>query len=510
VNFIPSEKRVLIFVVAYNAEKTLSSVLKRIPPELHRPNVEVLVIDDFSQDQTFAAGLVHEREASEFKITMLRTPENQGYGGNQKLGYRYAIEHGFDVVALMHGDGQYAPEKLPALLEPFFSAEPPDAVFGSRMMTQGGAREGGMPLYKYVGNKVLTTFQNTMLGTSLSEFHSGYRLYATEALRKIPFERNSNDFHFDTEIIIQLVMRGLRILELPIPTYYGDEICHVNGMKYAWDVFRTTLRSKLHERNLLFDRRFEVKTGEEAYPLKLGFPSSHTMAIAAIKQDASVLDIGCGRGYVAYEVAKKATRVVGIEQHAPERSSLPNVKFYEWNLDINDFPINLSDFDQILILDVIEHLKDPEMFMDRLRLSFCGNRPEIILTTANVAFFITRLMLLFGYFNYGRRGILDRTHTRLFTSSSLWELLDQSGYRIIESRGIPAPYPAAIGDNWISRLLISVNEGLIQLLPNLFSYQIFIRAIAQPTVDQLLVKTVRGSEDLKSQMYAEMKADSAD
>jgi glycosyltransferase involved in cell wall biosynthesis len=111
-------KRILIFIVAYNAEKTISSVLQRIPEELRCKDVEVLIIDDSSKDETFRAGLKHEVASSDFKITILRNPENQGYGGNQKLGYRYAIDHGFDIVALIHGDGQYAPEKLPVLLEP--------------------------------------------------------------------------------------------------------------------------------------------------------------------------------------------------------------------------------------------------------------------------------------------------------------------------------------------------------------------------------------------------------
>ena len=127
-----SGKRVLIFIVAYNAEKTIDSVLDRIPEELRTKDVEVLIIDDSSKDSTFATGLKRETPHADFKITILRNPENQGYGGNQKLGYRYAIDHGFDVVALLHGDGQYAPEKLPALLEPFFR-EDADAVFGSRI-----------------------------------------------------------------------------------------------------------------------------------------------------------------------------------------------------------------------------------------------------------------------------------------------------------------------------------------------------------------------------------------
>src|SRR5271170_2066156 len=139
-----AKKRVLVFVVAYNAEKTIGSVLHRIPAELRGGNVEVLVIDDSSKDDTFATGLAHEEAIAGLKITVLRTPLNQGYGGNQKLGYRYAIENGFDFVALVHGDGQYAPEKLPELLGPLASGEA-GAVFGSRMMDKGGALRGGMP-----------------------------------------------------------------------------------------------------------------------------------------------------------------------------------------------------------------------------------------------------------------------------------------------------------------------------------------------------------------------------
>src|SRR5438552_6655712 len=287
-------KRLLIFIVAYNAETTIEKVLARIPASLHSENVEVLIIDDFSKDGTFRNGLRFQQENSAFKITVLRTPENQGYGGNQKLGFRYAIDNGFDIVALIHGDGQYAPEKLPFLLRPLVRGEV-DAVFGSRMVDRGAARAGGMPAYKWIGNKILTAFQNWMLGTNFSEFHSGYRLYSTSALNRIPFEKNTNDFHFDTEIIVQFVMKNLCVAELPIPTYYGDEICHVNGLKYAWDVFRTMLRVRFHEMNLLFDRKFAVHPPEQNYDLKLGFLSSHTAAIEAARPESHILDIGCGQ-----------------------------------------------------------------------------------------------------------------------------------------------------------------------------------------------------------------------
>ena len=490
-----ADKRILIFIVAYNAERTIESVLDRIPASLRQANVEVLIIDDSSKDATFSTGLRREDRLGAFRVTILRTPVNQGYGGNQKLGYRYAIDQGFDIVALLHGDGQYAPEKLPDLLAPFFSEEA-DAVFGSRMIHKLDALKGGMPKYKWVGNQILTNFQNALLGTRLSEFHSGYRVYATRALSRIPFERNSNDFHFDTDIIIQFHFAGLRIKEVPIPTFYGDEICHVNGLKYAWEIVRTTFRAKFHEKNLLYDRKFDVGQVELTYDTKLGFTSSHTLAIEAARPGARVLDLGCGQGYIAKELAKRAETVVGIDQHVTERKE-GNVHLRRGDLGLGEFPVDISQFDQIFILDVIEHLSDPEGFMEKLRQAATRKRPEIIVTTANVAFIITRLMLFFGNFNYGRKGILDRTHTRLFTFRSLRELFEQSGYQILEMRGIPAPFPKAVGENGFGRFLVQLNLLLITICRGLFSYQMFVRARALPTVPALLAETIETSDGLK-------------
>ncbi len=493
-------QRVLIFIVAYNAETTIEKVLGRIPSSLHQDGVEVLIIDDSSRDGTFLNGLRYQQEHSAFKITVLRTPENQGYGGNQKLGYRYAIDHGFDIVALVHGDGQYAPEKLPALLGPLINREA-EAVFGSRMIDKRAARAGGMPLYKWLGNQVLTNFQNRVLGTGLSEFHSGYRLYSTRALAQIPFERNTQDFHFDTEIIIQFVLKKLRIAELPIPTYYGDEICHVNGLRYAWDVFKATTKARLCEINLFYDPKFDVDPPELNYDLKLGFQSSHTMAIDAAKPEGRILDVGCGQGYLAGELVRKGCRVTGMDRLIPDKSTAEDqLEFIRWDLDSSEFPVNVSAYDQIFLLDIIEHLKQPAEFMDSLRSAAACKRPEIVLTTANVGFLVTRLMLLFGHFNYGKKGILDATHTRLFTFRSLRELLAQSGYKILELRGVPAPFPKAIGQNFLARLFVRLNALLITLSRGLFSYQIYVRAQAMPTVDNLLVETISGSAELSAEM----------
>jgi len=487
-------KRLLIFIVAYNAETTIEKVLGRIPQSLQNGDVEILIIDDFSRDDTFVNGLRYQERDSTFKITVLRTAENQGYGGNQKLGYRYAIDHGFDIVALVHGDGQYAPEKLPDLLAPLVRNEA-DAVFGSRMIDKRAARKGGMPAYKWIGNQVLTAFQNRMLGTKLSEFHTGYRLYSIDALAQVPFEKNTNDFHFDTEIIIQFVLRKLRIAELPIPTFYGNEVCHVNGMKYAWNVFKSTIKARVCGIHLFYDRKFDVNPEIGRHGDKLTFPSSQTFAVESCVAGKSVLQLGIGHGNVAAELERRGCRVTAIDFAANELVENSNAICSAASPGL---PPDLPVYDQILLMDLIEHLHDPETFMDALRQGTHGRRPEVIITSANVAFFVTRLMLALGQFNYSRKGILGLGHRRLFTFKSLRALLEQAGYEILEARGVPAPFPLALGSNVWAKSLLKLNQFLLKISKGLFAYQVCIRARALPDARHLLTETISGSAKLRS------------
>jgi glycosyltransferase involved in cell wall biosynthesis len=485
--------KLLISIVAYNAESTLRQVLDRIPASLFSTfETEVLVLDDASKDHTFELGLSLAKEWNHCEITVLTNPVNQGYGGNQKLGYEYAIDRGFDCVAMLHGDGQYPPEKLPDLVQPI-ADDKADAVFGSRMMTKGGARNGGMPLYKFIGNKILTTFQNTVLKTSLTEFHSGFRAYSTKMLREIPFRFNSNDFHFDTDIIIQLVMGKYKILEIPIPTHYGDEVCHVNGINYAKDVVKSTLSSKIHASGLMYQRKFDMERFEKNYDLKFGYTSSHELAVKAVSPKSRVLDLGCGPGFVARELLNKDCYVVGLDK---ERPSPENVsKYIPWDLNSDELIENVSDYDYVLLLDIIEHLASPEKFIDLLRRSAKSSRPIVILTTANVTFAVPRFMFLLGQFNYGKRGILDLTHTRLFTFHSMQDLLKQSGYEILEVQGIPAPFHRAISKKWIADTLLKINEQLIEIRKPLFSYQMFFKIRPLPTINNLLNETIDFSKN---------------
>jgi glycosyltransferase involved in cell wall biosynthesis len=497
-----SRARVLIFIVAYNAERTIQSVLRRIPSELSQHDTRVLIIDDSSSDGTFERA--REIEGASFPIIVLFNPVNQGYGGNQKIGFHYAIREKFDYVALVHGDGQYAPERLPDLLQPLLSGDA-DAVFGSRMLALGGARRGGMPLYKWIGNKILTGIQNRLLKTRFSEFHSGYRIYSVNALASLPFDKNTNEFHFDTEIIIQLLRAGLRIKELPIPTYYGDEICRVNGMKYALDVVRTTLLSRAQDLGILYERKYDLGRPGQQYLPKWGFESPHELALRRVPAGSKVADIGCASGYVSRALFQKGCEVTGVDQFRPPADSgISN--FIQADLNSGEAPVDAGAFDYVLLLDVVEHLRSPEVFVEALRNSRRQNRDvRVIVSTGNVAFIITRFMLFLGYFHYGARGILDLTHTRLFTFATVRDLFEQANYRVEEMRGIPAPIPLALGDTALARLLVGVNRFLIKISRSLFSYQIFLVARPLPSLDALLEGAISTSESVSAAQAATLQ-----
>jgi glycosyltransferase involved in cell wall biosynthesis len=498
------KKRILIFVVAYNAERTIEKVVARIPESLSQYHAEILVIDDCSRDQTFARARAAQTKGSPFPLTVLYNPISQGYGGNQKIGFHYAIENGFDVVALLHGDGQYAPECLPELLEPLLTGEA-DAVLGSRMMTRFGALKEGMPLYKFLGNRVLTGVQNRVLHASLSEFHSGYRLYSVAALATLPFERNTNDYHFDSEILIQLLRAGARLKELPIPTYYGDEIRNVKGLRYAFNVLRSTLLSRAQDYSILYERKFDVSRPTENnvfYRPKFHFESPHRLALERVRPGSSVADVGCAGGYVAQALKEKHCRVTGIDQFPVDHDSNLD-EFIQCDLDRGEFPVDAGQFEYVLLLDIVEHLRSPERLLDTLRQARrTGSESTVIFSTGNISFLVTRMGLLLGWFNYGVRGILDLTHARLFTFRTARNLFEQSGYMVEEVRGIPAPFPLALGDNILSRLLLVLNRWLIKVSKSLFAYQIFMVCKPTPSLPWLLQKAHEASkEKVRTEMH---------
>ncbi len=236
-----NDRRIAVVLPAYNAETTLL----RTVTELDRAVVDVIVlVDDASTDQTMAL-------ASRLGLEPIRHERNLGYGGNQKTCYRRALELGADIIVMVHPDYQYTPLLVPAMAS-MIAYGTYDFVLGSRILAQNPVASG-MPRYKYAANRVLTLIENIMLAQKLSEYHTGLRAFSSSLLRALPFERNSDDFVFDNQIIVQAIAAGARIGELSCPTRYAADSSSIDLMssiRYGLGVLGTSAQYRLHRRGL--------------------------------------------------------------------------------------------------------------------------------------------------------------------------------------------------------------------------------------------------------------------
>ena len=231
------KKSVFLIMPAYNVEKHIAKTVARIPKGLCE---KLIIVNDGSRDNTL--GIAKKLKRSDLKIQIIDHKKNLGYAMTQKHGYAEALKQGAGIMVLLHGDGQYDPQLIPMLLQQI-EAGKADIVQGSRML--GNPLKGGMPLYKFIGNKFLTWFENLVLGLDISEFHSGFIAYSRRALETIPFERMENCFHFDGEMIITAHEKKLRVKEVAIHTIYAGEKSKLNPVTYGLRVMKIALKHRL-------------------------------------------------------------------------------------------------------------------------------------------------------------------------------------------------------------------------------------------------------------------------
>ncbi|MFE7384927.1 glycosyltransferase [Streptomyces zhihengii] len=490
--------RIGILVVAYNAEATLERTLDRIPKDFRSRIAEILILDDASSDGTFTAGCRWSQLEGMPPTVVMRHTKNLGYGGNQKAGYALAAERGLDIVVLLHGDGQYAPELLPEMVAPIERGEC-EAVFGSRMKDPGGALGGGMPLYKWLGNRVLTRIENGLLGSSLSEFHSGYRAYSVAALRRLPIDRNTDAFDFDTQIIVQLLDAGMRIREIPVPTYYGDEICYVNGLRYAKDVVKDVLEYRLALKG--FGTCPWIPKPAE-YAFKEGDGSSHAAVLRVMRTmpPGRVLDVGCSGGEFAARLEELGHTVTGLDfievPGVRERCS----RFVLADLE-QGLPAEIGEeYDYVVAADVIEHLSRPEEVLRGLRdVLVPGGR--LLLSVPNFSHWYARLRVAVGAFGYDRRGILDETHLRFFTRAGLRRTIRASGFDELRLTSTGSPFWSVLGAGPVAGGLGAASRLLTRVRPTLFGYQYV--AVLTPHAAQTIVAGEHVDvQDILNRQYA--------
>jgi len=224
--------KIFIVMPAFNAGATIEKVFSRIPEQVRGRIERYVVVNDGSTDDTNEA--LYRLHAEFPNLVILQHDQNRGYGAAEKTLLNYAVDEKADVAVLLHSDGQYSPEKIPDLLNPLDESRA-DMVQGSRML-DGGALKGGMPLYKFMANKGLTALENWGFGMKLAEYHSGYMVYSQKCLTEIPFNKLSDSFDFDLEMIVMAKIKGLRLAEIAIPAIYADEVSHLKPIQYGLNV----------------------------------------------------------------------------------------------------------------------------------------------------------------------------------------------------------------------------------------------------------------------------------
>lgn len=246
-------KKIIAVLPAYNAARTLEMTYREIPFDIVD---EVILVDDASRDDT-------PEVARRLGISVVIHEQNTGYGGNQKTCYRMALDRGADIVVMLHPDYQYTPKLLPAMVAMIAYGEF-DAVLASRILGTG-ALKGGMPLYKYLSNRVLTGLENILLGQKLSEYHTGYRAFSRQVLKALPLDQNSDDFVFDNQMVAQIVWFGFRLGEVSCPTKYFPEASSINFQRsviYGLGVMKTAILFRLQSWNLHRSALFREKGPE--------------------------------------------------------------------------------------------------------------------------------------------------------------------------------------------------------------------------------------------------------
>lgn len=282
-------QRVIVVMPAYNAARTLERTYHDIPPGVVD---HVILVDDVSQDETVEV-------ARRLDLQVVIHLQNRGYGGNQKTCYLEALRSGADVVVMLHPDYQYDSTCIPTLIAPILAGER-DMMLGSRLLNPPGATgnsalAGGMPIWKYVANRFLTICENLALGQRLSECHTGFRAYNRRLLETVPFLLNSDDFVFDTEMIVQAVAFGFRIGEIPVPTRYFDEASSVNFQRsvvYGLATLRTLARYLLHRTGLRRHPQFSRRLAEVISPYhSSGILSVNAAQTATLPPVASKVEV---------------------------------------------------------------------------------------------------------------------------------------------------------------------------------------------------------------------------
>jgi 2-polyprenyl-3-methyl-5-hydroxy-6-metoxy-1,4-benzoquinol methylase len=400
-------------------------------------------------------------------------------GAHLKSAFRYAIDQAYDYVIQLSGSIGESPDSLIEVLRNCQTEPAVDCVLMS---------DRDRSISRHIRDLVFSKLQSFLTGARLTNWYPTARIYRTSVLTRIVFELNTDESHFETEVIQQLLYVHATIREM---IYSGGSSCNTLSDSWSgrWNALKTGVKYRLQTVNLFYDFRYHPElvlpdSGPVAahleYHQKFQSDSPHAFVVQdprLIRPGSRVLDIGCARGYVAEHLVKeKGCKVTGVDLLPEDQMTGKTFDYHRVDLE-KEVPkllalLESDSYDYILLLDVLEHLPCPELFLLELHRHKAAQNAIFVLSTGNVAFFVVRLMLFLGYFNYGQKGILDITHKRLFSVRTFKNLLDQTGFVKHQRVCFPLPYQEVGFSAGLSTFSETVHRWFLRIRPSLFAYQV--------------------------------------
>lgn len=393
----------------------------------------------------------------------LAVPDDLDVGEARKVGLRYALDEGYALaVTVPGGAGEGVGSTTVRALIEAWRREDADLVVATRP-----------------GRRWVDASFGRLAGAALPDPRSALRAYSERLLRRVPFEIADPGPRFDLDLLLQAHLVGARIAGVEAPSVPATGVG-------ALATLAVGLRFALHRHGMACSLRYRDLEAVRYRDKTAMLYTSHHLAIDAVAAAGArrVVDLGCGPGFVARELERRGIEVTGVDVHEPLPGTMR--RFVRARLGDEPLPFDPFDADAVLLLDVVEHLVEPERFLVELRnRSRAPDPPLVVLSTPNVAFAAVRLNLLLGRFRYAERGILDVSHVRLFTRSSLLAMLADCGYRLERVVPVPVPFEMVVGGR-LGRLLGAVAAVLARVLPGLFAFQLLACCRPLPSVGQLL------------------------
>jgi 2-polyprenyl-3-methyl-5-hydroxy-6-metoxy-1,4-benzoquinol methylase len=463
----------VLFLFDCGSWSRIHDVIGRLPEPLDAWLDEIVVMADPDLARSAPAS---GRPAELGKVDLLvhRSPRPQDFGAARKAAFEYALRRDFDLVVVFRA-GVHPPEAVPALLEPLLE-DPDGVVVGSRLVPGAAARResGRLRRLVHLGAAVLL---DRILRLRLRDYQSTLRVLPKRVLRAIPFQLDADDGRFDIHLLVQCRALGVRLHEVPAAPGWREFPTAWAGVRALLRVLAEAVDYRMHQLHLVRRGRFLVDA-DVRYQLKRSPTGSHAQIVDAIRPGTRVLDLGCSQGLLARPLRAKDVLLTGVDARPPEGLAEELHEYFQRDLEQ---PLQLPTgrvFDYVVCSDVIEHLRERETLLRSVR-RFLREDGRLIISTPNIALWFYRLSLFVGRFEYGPRGVLDRTHVHLFTRATFRREVERAGFRVLRERVTALPFEVVFESTGRSRLVAALAQLywlLARLWPEMFAYQVILEA----------------------------------